>query len=132
MNNAFQISTTYRLDQLEKKTRSLEESLALLGQKQLSLEKVSDHLVKSKNIKIDIVERPVLEVSKDLLKASKSRKKEIVAERWAVWEKLDRAGVGCTEIAEAFKCDHTSVLFAKKNGFKSSWNAKAERRGLQA
>ena len=72
MNNAFQISTTYRLDQLEKKTRSLEESLALLGQKQLSLEKVSDQLVKSKNIKIDIVERPVLEVSKDLLKASKS------------------------------------------------------------
>ena len=57
MNNAFQISTTYRLDQLEKKTRSLEESLSLLGQKQLGLEKVSDHLVKSKNIKIDIVEK---------------------------------------------------------------------------
>ena len=132
MNNAFQISTTYRLDQLEKKVRSLEESLSLLGQKQLSLERVSDHLVKSKNIKIDIVERPVLEVSKDLLKASKSRKKEIVAERWAVWEKLDRAGVGCTEIAKAFKCDHGSVLFAKRNGFKSSWNAKAERRGLEA
>ena len=132
MNNAFQISTTYRLDQLEKKTRSLEESLALLGQKQLSLEKVSDHLVKSKNIKIDIVERPVLEVSKDLLKASKSRKKEIVAERWAVWEKLDRAGVRPTEIAKAFKCDHGSVLFAKRHGFKSSWNAKAERRGLEA
>jgi hypothetical protein len=108
MNNAFQISTTYRLDQLEKKVRSLEESLSLLGQKQLSLEKVSDHLVKSKNIKIDIVERPVLEVSKDLLKASKSRKKEVVAERWAVWEKLDR------------------------QGFKSGWTARAERRGLQA
>jgi hypothetical protein len=132
VNNAFQISTTYRLDQLEKKVRSLEESLSILGQKQLRLEKVSDHLVRSKNVKIEVVERPVIEVSKDLMQERKSRKKEVVAERWAVWEKLDRAGVGCTEIAEAFKCDHTSVLFAKKNGFKSSWNAKAERRGLQA
>ena len=132
MNNAFQISTTYRLDQLEKKVKSLEESLSLLGQKQLSLEKVSDRLVQNKDIKIDIVERPVLEVSKDLLKASKSRKKEIVAERWAAWEKLDRAGVRCTEIAKAFKCNHGSVLFAKRQGFKSGWTAKAERRGLEA
>jgi hypothetical protein len=132
VNNAFQISTTYRLDQLEKKVRSLEESLSLLGQKQLSLEKVSDHLVRSKKIRIDVVERPVIQVSRELLKARKLRKQEIVTERWAAWEKLDRAGVGCLEIAKAFKCDHGSVLYAKRQGFKSAWSAKAEKRGLVA
>ncbi|NDC24598.1 MAG: hypothetical protein EBZ49_10805, partial [Proteobacteria bacterium] len=130
--NAFQISTTYRLDQLEKKTRSLEESLALLGQKQLSLEKVSDHLVKTNNIKIEVVEKPVIEVSKDIMRTIKIRRKDNVAERYAAWEKLDRAGVRASEIAKAFKCDHDSVLYAKRNGFKSGWMARSERKGLEA
>ena len=33
MNNAFQITATYRLDQLEKRLASLETSLSLLGQR---------------------------------------------------------------------------------------------------
>lgn len=132
MNNVFQITTTHRIHQIEKRLDSLEASIALLGQRALSLDKAVDRLVKSKDVKLEITERPVIEVSKDLLKARKCRKKDIVAERWGVWEKLDRAGVRCTEIAKAFKCNHGSVLFAKRQGFKSGWLSKAERRGLEA
>jgi hypothetical protein len=117
---------------LEKKTRSLEESLALLGQKQLSLEKVSDHLVKTNNVKIEVIEKPVIEVSKNIMRTIKIRRKDNVAERYAAWEKLDRAGVRASEIAKAFKCDQDSVLYAKRNNFKSGWIARAEKRGLEA
>ena len=133
MNNAFQISTTYRLDQLEKKTRSLEESLALLGQKQLNLEKVSDQLVRQRETDIETIREPILNLFGTLEAfSSKSRKKDAVRERWEVWEKLDRIGVKPCEIARAFNYDHGSVLFAKSKGFKSGWTTKAERRGLEA
>lgn len=132
MNNAFQITTAYRIDQLEKRLASLEASLSLLGQRVTSIDKVADRLVKEKDIKIEVTERPIIEVSKDLLKAKACRKKEIVAERWGVWEKLDRAGVRPSEIARAFKCNHGSVLFAKRQGFKSGWIARAESRRIKA
>lgn len=132
MNNAFQITTAYRIDQLEKRLASLESSLSLLGQRVTSIDKVADRLVKEKDIKIEVTERPIIEVSKDLLKAKACRKKEIVAERWGAWEKLDRAGVRPSEIARAFKCNHGSVLFAKRQGFKSGWIARAESRRIKA
>lgn len=128
MNNAFQITTAYRIEQLEKRLASLEASLSLLGQRVTSIDKVTDTLVKNKNIKIEVTERPVIEVSKDLLEDRASRKKEIVEKRWEIWEKLDRAGVCPTEVAKAFKCDHSSVIYAKKNGFKP-YAGYAERAG---
>lgn len=132
MNNSFQITTTYRIEQLEKRLASLEASLSLLGQRVTSIDKVADRLVKEKNIKIEVTERPVLEVSRDLLNARSSRKKEVVEERWGIWQELHRAGVSASEIAKAFKCDHGSVLFAKRNGFKSAWTNKADRSKVMA
>lgn len=132
MNNAFQITTAYRIEQLEKRLASLEESLSLLGQRVTSMDKVTDRLMKQNEIKIEVTERPVIQVSKDLLELKSCRKKEAVAERWGAWEKLDRAGVRPSEIAKAFNCDDGSVLFAKKKGFKSGWIAKAESRRMVA
>lgn len=131
MNNPFQITTTYRLDQIEKRLSSLEASLSLLGQRVTGQDKAVDRLVKQREIKIGEAERPVIEVPRHLIE-NKSRKKEAVAERYAAWEKLDRAGLRPYEIAEAFQCDHGSVAFAKKQGFKSGWMLRAERTRLKS
>ena len=127
MNNAFQITTAYRIEQLEKRLASLESSLSLLGQRVTSMDKVTDRLVKQGDVK---AERPKIEIAPDLI--SRSKKKNNVAERWGIWRGLSLAGYSPNEIAKAFKCDHGSVLFAKRQGFKSGWTAKAERRGLEA
>lgn len=131
MNNPFQITTTYRLDQLEKKLSSLEASLSFLGQRLTIQDKAVDRLVKQKEIRIEEAERPVIQVPRHLIE-NKSRKKEVVAERYACWERLDRAGLRPYEIAQAFQCDHGSVAFAKKQGFKSGWMLRAERARLKA
>ena len=78
MNNAFQITATYRLDQLERRLASLEASLSLLGQRVTSMDKVTDRLMKQNEIKIEVTERPVIQVSKDLLELKSCRKKEAV------------------------------------------------------
>jgi len=138
VNNPFQITTTYRLDQLERRLSSLEASLSLLGQRVTGQDKAVDRLVKQREIKIGEAENLIyryakarIEVPRHLVE-NKSRKKEAVAERYAAWEKLDRAGLRPYEIAEAFQCDHGSVLFAKKQGFKSGWMLRAERTRLKS
>ena len=52
MNNAFQITTAYRIEQLEKRLASLEASLSLLGQRVTSIDKVADRLVREKDINL--------------------------------------------------------------------------------
>lgn len=127
MNNAFQITTAYRIEQLEKRLASLESSLSLLGQRVTSLDKVADRLVKQGDIK---AERPKIEIAPDLI--SRSRKKNNVAERWGIWRGLSLAGYSTKEIAEAFNCDDGSVHHAMRKGFKSGWIARAESRRIQA
>lgn len=129
MNNAFQITTAYRIEQLEKRLASLESSLSLLGQRVTSLDKVTDRLAKQEPV-IPKAERPVIKVDEAFLDLS--RKKEKLAQRWAVWEELDRIGTRPSEIAKAFGCHHSTVLSAKKNGFKSGWITRAESRRIQA
>lgn len=123
MNNAFQITTAYRIDQLEKRLASLESSLSLLGQRVTSLDKVTDRLVKQEPVNLK-AERPKIEIAPDLL--NRSRKKAKVAERYGVWRGLSLAGFSPKEIAEAFQCDDGSVHHAMRNGFKSGWYQRAE------
>jgi hypothetical protein len=130
MNNAFQITTTFRLKALEGKLASVEASLALLGQRVTDMDKVADRLVKQ--AKVGMVERPIIEVDRELILKKSSRKKEDVANRYACWEKLDRAGVSLGQIAKAFSCDDGSVLSAKKQGFKSGWMLRAENGNMAA
>ena len=127
MNNAFQITTAYRIEQLEKRLASLESSLSLLGQRVTSLDKVTDRLVKQGEVK---TERPKIEIAPDLI--SRSRKKNNVAERWGIWRGLSLAGYSTKEIAEAFNCDDGSVHHAMRKGFKSGWIARAESRRMVA
>jgi len=126
MNNSFQITTTYRIEQLEKRLASLEASLSLLGQRVTSMDKVTDRLVKHE-IK---PERPKIEIAPDLL--NRSRKKAKVAERYGVWRGLSLAGYSPKEIADAFNCDDGSVHHAMRQGFKSGWYEKAESRRMVA
>ena len=127
MNNAFQITTAYRIEQLEKRLASLESSLSLLGQRVTSMDKIADRLVKQGDIK---TERPKIEIAPDLI--SRSRKKNNVAERWGIWRGLSLAGYSTKEIAEAFNCDDGSVHHAMRKGFKSGWIARAESRRMVA
>jgi len=129
MNNAFQITTAYRIEQLEKRLASLESSLSLLGQRVTSLDKVADRLVKQEPVNLK-AERPKIEIAPDLI--SRSRKKNNVAERWGIWRGLSLAGYSTKEIAEAFNCDDGSVHHAMRKGFKSGWIARAESRRIQA
>lgn len=127
MNNAFQITTAYRMDQLERRLASLETSLSLLGQRVASMDKVTDRLVRQAEIK---PERPKIEIAPDLL--NRSRKKAKVAERYGIWRGLSLAGYSPKEIAEAFNCDDGSVHHAMRQGFKSGWYEKAESRRMVA
>lgn len=127
MNNAFQITTAYRIEQLEKRLASLESSLSLLGQRVTGMDKIADRLVKQGDIK---TERPKIEIAPDLI--SRSRKKNNVAERWGIWRGLSLAGYSTKEIAEAFNCDDGSVHHAMRKGFKSGWIARAESRRMVA
>ena len=129
MNNAFQITTAYRIEQLEKRLASLESSLSLLGQRVTSLDKVTDRLAKQEPVNLK-AERPKIEITPDLL--NRSRKKAKVAERYGVWRGLSLAGFSPKEIAEAFQCDDGSVHHAMRKGFKSGWIARAESRRIQA
>ena len=127
MNNAFQITTAYRIEQLEKRLASLEASISLLGQRVTSMDKVTDRLVKQGEVK---AERPKIEIAPDLI--SRSKKKNNVAERWGIWRGLSLAGYSPNEIAKAFNCDHGSVHHAMRKGFKSGWIARAERSRIKA
>jgi len=127
VNNAFQITTAYRIEQLEKRLASLESSLSLLGQRVTGMDKIADRLVKQGDIK---TERPKIEIAPDLI--SRSRKKNNVAERWGIWRGLSLAGYSTKEIAEAFNCDDGSVHHAMRKGFKSGWIARAESRRMVA
>lgn len=99
MNNAFQITTAYRIEQLERRLASLESSLSLLGQRVTSLDKVADRLVKQEPVNLK-AERPKIEISPDLL--NRSRKKAKVAERYGVWRGLSLAGFSPRRLPRPF------------------------------
>jgi len=46
-----------------------------------------------------------------------NRKYEIVKRRWALWKAQYDAGIPMTTIARAWKCDHGSISYARKNNW---------------
>lgn len=128
MNNTFQITTTYRLKQLEDKLADTAESLSLLGHRvtrlTLAIEKAERLIANAKDIKVAVVPPPPIEVSPAVMNARSKRDLHSVTERWAVWEKMHKAGISASEISRQFNCDHGSVLYARKKGFKPSWGCK--------
>lgn len=49
----------------------------------------------------------------------RNRNAEQTAKRWALWKKQMELGVSMSAIARAWGCDHSSILHAKKKGFKA-------------
>jgi len=128
MNNTFQITTTYRLKQLEDKLADTTETLSLLGHRvtrlTLAIEKAEKLIANAKDIHIAVVPPPTIEISPSILNASHRRDLRSVTERWAVWKKMYNAGISPSEISRKFNCDHGSVLYAKRKGFKPAWSCK--------
>jgi hypothetical protein len=128
MNNTFQITTTYRLKQLEDKLADTAESLSLLGHRvtrlTLAIEKAERLMANAKDIRVAVVPPPPIEVSPAVMEARSKRDLGSVTQRWAVWEKMYKAGITPSEISRKFNCDHGSVLYARKKGFKPSWSCK--------
>ena len=64
-----------------------------------------------------------LEIPKELLptigkyRARSNRTYETVKKRWALWKLQLDAGVSATELARAWGCDRSSILYARKNRF---------------
>ena len=128
MNNTFQITTTYRLKQLEDKLADTTETLSLLGHRvtrlTLAIEKAEKLLANAKDIQIAVVPPPPIQISPAILNASHRKDLRSVKERWAVWERMYNAGIPPSEISRKFNCDHGSVLYAKRKGFKPAWSCK--------
>jgi uncharacterized coiled-coil protein SlyX len=128
MNNTFQITTTYRLKQLEDKLADTNETLSLLGHRvtrlTLAIEKAEKLIANAKDIQIAVVPPPPIQISPAILSASHRRDLRSVKERWAVWERMYNAGIPPSEISRKFNCDHGSVLYAKRKGFKPAWSCK--------
>ena len=128
MNNTFQITTTYRLKQLEDKLADTDETLSLLGHRvtrlTLAVEKAEKLIANAKDIQIAVVPPPAIQISPSILNASHRRDLRSVTERWAVWKKVYNAGIPPSEISRKFNCDHGSVLYAKRKGFVPAWSCK--------
>jgi hypothetical protein len=128
MNNTFQITTTYRLKQLEDKLADTTETLSLLGHRvtrlTLAIEKAEKLIANAKDIQIAVVPPPPIQISPAILNASHRKDLRSVKERWAVWERMYNAGIPPSEISRKFNCDHGSVLYAKRKGFKPAWSCK--------
>jgi hypothetical protein len=128
MNNTFQITTTYRIKQLEDKLADTTESLSLLGHRvtrlTLAIEKAEKLIANAKDIQIAVVPPPPIQISPAILNASSKRDLRSVKERWAVWERMYKAGISPSEISRKFNCDHGSVLYAKRKGFRPAWSCK--------
>jgi len=128
MNNTFQITTTYRLKQLEDKLADTTETLSLLGHRvtrlTLAIEKAEKLMANAKDIQIAVVPPPPIQISPAILNASHRKDLRSVKERWAVWERMYNAGIPPSEISRKFNCDHGSVLYAKRKGFKPAWSCK--------
>lgn len=128
MNNTFQITTTYRLKQLEDKLADTTESLSLISNRvtrlTLAIEKAEKLIANAKDIQIAVVPPPPIQISPEILNASQKRDLRSVKERWAVWQRMYNAGISPSEISRRFNCDHGSVLYAKRKGFKPAWSCK--------
>jgi len=77
VNNTFQITTTYRLKQLEDKLADTAESLSLLGHRvtrlTLAIEKAERLMANAKDIRVAVVPPPPIEVSPAVMEAKSKR-----------------------------------------------------------
>ncbi|NBW14088.1 MAG: hypothetical protein EBR82_39435 [Caulobacteraceae bacterium] len=90
----------------------------------LAIEKAERLMANAKDIKVAVVPPPPIEVSPAVMDARSKRDLHSVTQRWAVWERMYKAGITPSEISRKFNCDHGSVLYARKKGFKPSWGCK--------
>jgi uncharacterized coiled-coil protein SlyX len=77
MNNTFQITTTYRLKQLEDKLADTNETLSLLGHRvtrlTLAVEKAEKLIANAKDIQIAVVPPPAIQISPSILNAKNDK-----------------------------------------------------------
>lgn len=121
----------YRMTVLEKKSeyhdRELTELRQLIGR--LSSEALMKSAMKKPEVAL-----PVLEVPKDISyrpqngKKVRNREAHVVAQRWEFWRKQYEAGMSVSMISRAWDCDHATVVYAKKCGWKPS--IRKARRGI--
>jgi hypothetical protein len=81
---------------------------------QIGLESVQ---IDNKRHKPNLVVPHELRVLKGKAGKIKNRAHEIVQKRWNLWKAQYESGAIMKTIARAWKCDHTSIAYAKKKGW---------------
>ena len=102
---------TARINSLEKAMREMQESKAGLHAQIMQI-KNENHLQKSKELIMPDGEKYL------------GNSAENVDRRYRVWQILHENGYSASSIARAWGMDHTSVIHAKQNGWRSKCLAK--------
>jgi hypothetical protein len=114
-------ATIYRVNELEKRTKELEESIKSVNQILHTLR--SDILV---NNTIGKQTEPSPYITEDIMMKRRTRqgwkrgnrKHETVKKRWAIWKIQYESGRSMKNIAEEWDCDHSSISYARSK----EWN----------
>lgn len=132
---------TYRVKALEEKIhglssqiitlahQSLQDRINIRGFEQKLAErekyfiKLSEKLASKQAVAVIQEVTPRIVVPRHLLKecgagsSKMKRNHEIVKKRWALWKLQFESGFSMNEIARAWKCDHGSIGYARRNNF---------------
>ncbi|NCA19753.1 MAG: hypothetical protein EBS86_01285 [Crocinitomicaceae bacterium] len=121
-------ATIYRVSAAEKTIAELRAEVNAL---RISLTTAVEQ-IKCSNIQIKTPETEII-VPKELVHSKgkrymrygkmvygrRNRNAEQVAKRWSMWKTQLELGISMSAIARAWNCDHSSILHAKKKGFKA-------------
>ena len=132
---------TYRVKSLEEKNQALSNQIIALAHQSLQdrinirgfekklaerekyFVKLSEKLASEQAIAVIQEVTPRIVVPRHILKecgagtSKMKRNHEIVKKRWALWKLQFESGFSMNEIARAWKCDHGSIGYAKRNNF---------------
>ena len=130
------MAVTYRIKEIEDRLAMQDHKITHLTElisyngSQAQIDKIASII---ENIRLSIPQKTIteyiqggnssVEIPKELLptlgkyRARSNRTYEVVKKRWALWKLQLDAGVSATEIAKAWGCDRSSVLYAIKNRF---------------
>ena len=114
-------ATIYRVSELEKRTKELEDNLRLLNQILHTLRSdmvVNKALGKEPELHIEIPDELRMQRRTRQGMPRGNRRHDTVKKRWGIWKMQYESGRSMQSIAQEWKCNHTSISYARSK----QWN----------
>jgi hypothetical protein len=114
-------ATIYRVSELEKRTKELEDNLKALNQIIYTLRSdiiVNKALGKQPELPIGVPEELKMKRRTRSGSPRGNRRHETVKKRWSLWKIQYESGMSMKSIANEWDCDHSSISYARSR----EWN----------